>query len=552
MLTLKRIYLYSVLGIALAVMLLGLSDILRIAFERVGYAMAERSYIGFDMRGELSWALALVIVSVPVFAVHLLLVRRSLQGPIAVVADERACSARATYFFLVLVATAALTGMRLLELGENLVSVVLGDRAWSLPDAAAGAVVFGTAWVAHLWARRRDLRTAPVRTAGDWLTRGYLYGVLFVTALLTCVGLGNVLTVAARGLLDLRPMWERSDWWHEELAWALVLSLVAGAAWAVHWLMAARLLGAAPPMGQAHRASRTRSGYFLAVVLAGAAVSLLLVSSGLRNVFAELAGTWRPTEGSRLIEEVGGPLLLALPFLGAWWWHLRHVTAEAFAFGGAALAHAARRAGRLTVALVGLAGLAIGVTWELQALLDAFASAGQQTLFSTDEVTDVTMSATAGALVGLAMWLPAWVLSQRDRARDLAAAATSTARRAYLFLVSGSAVVALMIALAFVIYQGTRLLLETELVDDASWAPAVLIVATVVLAYHLYCLRADLVIARGVEAPAAPAPPMEGARVVETIEISAPPGADFKVLNAAIRTELPEGYDLRVVTHGPA
>lgn len=552
MLTLKRIYLYSVLGIALAVLLLGLNDILRIAFERVGYAMAERSYIGFDMRGELSWALALVIVSVPVFVLHLLLVRRSLQGPVDVAADERACSARSTYFFLVLVVTAVVTGTRLLELGDNLVSVVFGDRAWSLADAAAGAVVFGSAWVAHLWARRRDLRAAPFRTAGDWLTRAYLYGALLITALLACLGVGNVLAVAARAVLDLRPMWERGDWWHEELAWTLVLALVAGTAWAAHWLVSARLLRAAPPMGQAHRASRTRSGYFLAVVLAAAAISLFLVASGLRNVFAELAGTWRPTEGSHLIEEIGGPLLVAIPFLGAWWWHLRRVTAEALAFGGADLARATRRAGRLTVALVGLAGLAIGMTWELQALLDAFASAGQEMLFSTDEVTDVTMSATAGALVGLVMWLPAWVLSQRDRARDLAAAATSTARRAYLFLVSGSAVVALMIALAFVIYQATRLLLETGLVDDASWAPAVLVVASVVLAYHLYCLRADMVIARSLEVPAASVPAVEGTRVVETIEISAPPGADFKVLNAAIRTELPEGYDLRVLTEGSA
>jgi hypothetical protein len=410
--------------------------------------------------------------------------------------------------------------------------------------------VVGSAWLLHLWARRRDLRAAPARTAGDWLTRGYLYGVLFVTALLTCFGIGNVLTVAARGLLDLRPMWERGDWWQEEIAWSLALTFVAGAAWAGHWLMTTRLLRATPPMGQAHRDSRTRRGYFLAVVFAAAAISLLFVSSGLSNVFAELAGTWRPNDGSRLIEEVGGPLLLSIPFLGAWWWHVRRVSAEALAFSGLAMARATRRAGRLTVAFVGLAGLAIGVTWELQALLDAFASSGQETMFATDELTDVTMSATAGALVGLAMWLPAWVLSQRERARDLVAAATSTARRAYLFLVSGLAVVAFMIALAFVIYQGTRLLLDTELVDDASWAPAVLIVAIVVLVYHLYCLRADMVIARGVEVPAAVAPAIDGPRAVETIEISAPAGADFKVLNAAIRTELPDGYDLRVVAQG--
>ena len=40
----------------------------------------------------------------------------------------------------------------------------------------------------------------------------------------------------------------------------------------------------------------------------------------------------------------------------------------------------------------------------------------------------------------------------------------------------------------------------------------------------------------------------ESERAIETIEISAPAGADFKVLNAAIRTELPPGYELRVVS----
>jgi hypothetical protein len=36
--------------------------------------------------------------------------------------------------------------------------------------------------------------------------------------------------------------------------------------------------------------------------------------------------------------------------------------------------------------------------------------------------------------------------------------------------------------------------------------------------------------------------------VSELLEISAPAGADFKVLNAAIRTELPDGYSIRVVS----
>lgn len=546
MLTLKRTYLYAVLGIALAAMLIGLTDVVHVAFDRAGDMVGSRSYVSEDMRAELSWALALVIVSVPVFLVHLVLIRRSLRGPAAAVADERASASRATYFFIVLIVTAIVAGMRLVELVETLTATfTYGHRAWGLAASAAGALVVGSAWLAHVWARWHDLRSAPAHTAGDWLTRGYLYGVLFGTALLACHGAGNILTVIARRVLDLRPAWESAIWWEDELAWAVALTLVASAGWVVHWLLSVRLLQAAPPLGEAHRASRTRSGYFIAVVLAAAALSLILISTSLRDVFSELAGTWRPTDGSRLIEDIGGPLLLAAPFIPLWWWHLRRATAEALAFGGPGLAHATRRAGRLTVAFVGLAGLAIGLTWELQALLDAIGSAGQDTLFSSDGVTDVSTSALAGALVGLVMWGPAWVLSQRDRGHDVVVAATSAARRAYLFLVSGLAVVALMIALAFVVYQATRLLLGTELVDDSSWAPAVLIVSAIVLLYHLWCLRADMTIARALEAAAAPST-AEG-RVVEIIEISAPGGADFKVLNAAIRTELPEGFELRVL-----
>jgi hypothetical protein len=550
MLTLKRTYLYAVLGIALAVMLIGLTDIARVALERAADVFRSRSYVSDAMRTELSWALALVIVATPVFLVHLGLVRRTLHGPATAVADERACASRATYFFIVLIATGVITGTRLVDLFETLIgTAAFGQRAWEVGAAAAGSIVVGSAWLGHAWARRHDLRVAPRHTAGDWLTRGYLYGALFVTALLACVGAGNLLTVVARAMLDLRPMWESASWWQEELAWALALTLVAGAAWVGHWVVSLRLLRAAPPMGEAQRTSRTRSGYFQVVVLAAAAISLFLIAQGLSSLFAELAGTWRPTDGSRLIEDIGGPLLLAVPFVPLWWWHQRRANAEALAFGGRERARGARRAGRLVIALVGLAGLAIGLTWELQALLDAFASAGQRALYSSPDVVDVSTSALAGALVGLVMWGPAWVRSQRDRARDVEGAALATARRAYLFLVAGLAVVALMIALAFVIYQASRLLLGTELVDDASWAPAVLVVSTVVLLYHLWCLRADILVARAVEAAAGTDTTAQ--RAVETIQISAPQGADFTILNAAIRTELPEGFELRIVSQGP-
>lgn len=546
MLTLKRLYLYSVLGVALVLLLRGLTDLVRLGFERLGDAFGARSYIGEEFAlADLSWALALVIVATPIWLVHLWLVRQTLHGPAQAVADERACASRATYFLLVLAGTGIATGLYLFDASQQLVAMVtLGDRPWGLAGALAGVVVVGSAWALHLYARRFDLKMAPERTAGDWLTRLYLYGALFITAVIGCIAVGNVLTVAGRMLLDLQPAWQSPMWWREEITWPLAATIVATAGWLTHWSLASRLLGASPPMGQSHRASQTRSGYFLAVVLVAATAVLVLASMSLRDITAEVLGAWRPTDGSRLIEDILGPLVMAAPFLAAWWWHLRRATAEALAFGAPARGRALRRSGRLVVAFVGLAGLAVGLAWELQTLLDAMASSGRSSLISTTTLRDAAAPALAAALVGLAIWTPSWALSQRDRMGHLVETASATARRAYLFLVSGLAVMAAMVALAFLVYQTTRLLLGTDLVDDSSWALAVLVVAAVVLAYHLYCLRADLRVSQAAEVPALETAP---ARAVETIEISAPAGADFKVLNAAIRTELPEGYELRVL-----
>ena len=163
MLTLKRTYLYAVLGIALAVMLIGLSDVARVALERAGDVFGSRSYLSEDMRTEFSWALALVIVAAPVFLVHLGLVRRTLRGPTATVEDERACASRATYFFIVLIATGAVAGMRLVELIETLIgTVAFSHRAWELGAAAAGAGVAGSL-AGHRSAAGARYRSAPGR-----------------------------------------------------------------------------------------------------------------------------------------------------------------------------------------------------------------------------------------------------------------------------------------------------------------------------------------------------------------------------------------------------
>ena len=110
----KRLYAYGVLGVALALLLWGAASILRLVLRAVGAAGDSRDLIGADVaRDELSLAVALVLVALPVFAVHLWLIRRMMGESPAAAADERASTVRSAYFFLSLTATATIAVLHL-------------------------------------------------------------------------------------------------------------------------------------------------------------------------------------------------------------------------------------------------------------------------------------------------------------------------------------------------------------------------------------------------------------------------------------------------------
>ncbi len=550
--TAKRIYLYGILGIALVPLLWGLSDLLRFAFDQLGGALGvSPAFMGSFAREELSRALALVLVAGGIVLVHLALLRSLVGHSRADAADERAATSRAVYFFLVLVGTGAVLLWSAYDLLYDLIGSWLLDRRDLDPAGRlAGVIVVGGAWALHLLARRGDIRSAPARLAGDWLTRAYLYGALFTTWLIVALQSGEALTTVARGVLGLRPAWIAGDWWQEALTGALAAVIVAALGWLTHWLIVNRLLAAPDPVGASQRNAASRRGYFLAVTLVSAFAVLILSATSLGAATAALLGTWAPTEGSRLIEDVGGPLLLLLPFGLGWWWHQRQVVREAEERGGAPAARAVTRTAHLVVAFVGLVGLAAGLAWELQVVIEGVTGAAPDDLVAVSGSEGDAARALALALVALALWVPAWAMVQRDRARYTAEAAGAVSRRAYLMLVSGLSVVAAMGSSAFLVWQATRALLDSGPSDDPSWAIAILAVAVVVLLYHLWQLRRD---ARAVETALVSAAKSSeiSQHTVETIEIIAPPDADFRVLNAAIRSELPDGYEMRIIPRSP-
>ena len=114
---------------------------------------------------------------------------------------------------------------------------------------------------------------------------------------------------------------------------------------------------------------------------------------------------------------------------------------------------------------------------------------------------------------------------------------------------------------SWLLFQAIRGGLDAGGPQDVDWAIAVLAVTTTVLGYHLVQLRSDLALTRStveaqpVEAQRAAAQPVPTpavlqdatGRATEALGISGPSGADFEALIAAIRSQLPEGYTLRVL-----
>jgi hypothetical protein len=540
----KRLYVYGVMGVALVALLWGLASVLRIIGRNVAATAGSREAVGAEgALDELSLALALILVALPVWLIHAWLAQRPLSGSPAQARDERASPARATYFFLVLTVAGGAALLQLYASLQELWRAALTDqRTWGLAGAVAWVIVTGLAWLGHLWWRRADLRAAPARLADDWLTRAYLYSGLFILALLLAFWIGNAVAVVAGELIEPGPRW---DPWQESFVGPAAGVIGAAVGWSAQWLIGRWLVRTDPPLGTAHRASRTRTGYFLAVVFVAAVAVLVTLVTSLQQVFARIMGVWQSFEGTPWLEDVLGPLVLGAPFAVAWWWHWRQGTREALAWGGQERHAAVRRTGLYVLAFVGLGGLSIGVAWALVSVLSYLDAA--EAFRRDDVLSENGAPALAAFIVGLALWLPTWSRARADLATAPAEVAASLPRRAYLLLVSGLAVVVLMLSLALLVYRLMQTLLDTGDTSSETWPLAGALVAAVVLAYHLWRLRLDGQLVAAAQPAAADRDDRLESRAVETVEISAPPGHDLEALNEAIRGGLPDGVELRVV-----
>ncbi len=554
----KRLYLYVVSAVSLLVVSLGLYNLLAVVLGELADAIGASIIGGGGSAGreQVSLAIALVAVGSPVFAVHWWLVGRGWRGSDDTARNDRRSAIRALHLGLVTTVALALGVLATLELLDDLLRTLLDADPGGLrpTDLVAQILIAGPVWWYHHRRRNVDLRHDRLNGAAAWITRLHRYGWAFVGLLLLVGGVSQVIETLLSVLIGREGFGEGADWWLVPLTWSLA-RVVVGAG--VFWFQAEdarRAIGDTDSIGEDDRASALRAVYCGAVILMALAYVGVAVASSLAELGRWVLGVSDGTDTSAFLELVIGPPLVAIPFAIAGWLHWIAWRREGASRSPASLAAVERLTLHLTAA-VGIIFLAVGTAQLLGRLFEVALGVAPDNDFLRFELAWFA----AQIVVGVALWIPAWMRVMRRRLANPTTERHVTAGRAYLYLAVGAALIAAVPSAAFSLYRVMDTLLGgggVTLGSDLSIPIAVVIVASLIALYHGRLLLSDL---RSAPASALTGPGLSGVVAEEqpsaaaatavpgvsiALTLRGPAGTDLKSATDALREHLPPGLVL--------
>lgn len=544
----RRLYLYAMSGITLAVVAAGLGMLLDVIITGSGiFEHPSDAYV--NRRQQLSQAIAMLGVGVPVWTFHWWFVQRGLRPGRAGRDAERGSAIRATYLTLVLlVSLVAWVSGAAGYLQWFLMTTsggFPGSYAWVDPVTPATAAIVGVVvWLYHGMVQRTDLRAGPVSGAAAWVPRLYLYGVALGALVTSLASLQSLISYMASP-----PAFDEG--YARFAAIGSGLALVAwGLVWLGHWRYSTRLVRTDDARGPEERVSRTRLAALIATIVVAAGFTISGIAGAVQGIVAPVIG--------RLPSGVDGsgpawvaPLVFAVASGIAWWAHVRWLRDEPAAAAPLRALHQ-RRLVSHGMAAVGLAFGATGLGWILGLGIDV--------VFGGIRTTDPDRLPWAFelaqwlpmAVLGLGVWAWQWSGVLARRRRDPDGEANSTIRRAFIFLTLAVALVSALGGATLILYRlvGTAVgaSLTGNAVSELSTPVGAFIMAAIVLAYHVLQLRSDQTIRPIVPAgpsTVAPTPVVDAsARVRRPLELVGPEGADLDAALAAARAALPDEIEL--------
>ncbi|MCX2728337.1 DUF5671 domain-containing protein [Thermomicrobium sp. 4228-Ro] len=540
----RRLYLYGIASVALAVWAIGAVRLLRALASAAWELVARPAVVGDaeTFRRQLSVSVALLVVGFPIWAVHWWLVERQAAADEA----ERRSAVRAVFFTVVLSISFSFWLASGIELVRLIVLALLGvaePAGASVPrvlDELTVLLVAGTLWLGHARAAREEHRSVTRAGAADWLPRLYGYGAAGSGIVLLVVGTANLLRLGLDSLLVPTAF---AGTLRYPLATQTSLLVGGAVAWALHWGEALVLVARPFPAADRERRSLLRWTYLGFAVFAGLAVMLVALAAFLHEVLRWVLGVPDGDVRER-VRQLLDPLAWLLPVALVWHYHRRVMEEEATALAARPVAGPdwARGVSRFLLYLSAFASLALAVLGLgglvglfLQVLLAALTAAPLGTWRE-----DLAFQLSVASVGGIA-WLALWRAVLVRVAREPAAECASLSRRAYLYGTLGLSVLVILGTAGYVIYRAVGLALglvqPLNALSDAAPAFGFTLVALGVLVYHAAVLVADT----------RAAVPQRAAVTVRLV-LRLPPESDADAVVQELTTHLPPGAVLERAT----
>lgn len=472
--TIRRLYFYLVSFITFEVVLWGLIGLVRSIFSP---ALAA----GGDA---LARALALILVGVPIFALHWLWAQRLSAAD----EEEHASSLRAIFLYGILLAT-------LIPVTQN--ALALLDRtliALAGMDPYLAILGGGQTWVDNLIAILLNLMAAAYFfqiLRRDWaalsdtenfadIRRLYRYLWLLYSLLMVVFGVQQIV----RFLLYV-PAATLGQISRDLFINGLSLLLVGVPVWFFSWKTCQEAL-----LQKGERDSLLRLGVLFFLTLGGMAV-VLSTSGNVLDVFLRWV-LGEPLTSSEFVARISGPLSVALPFGAVWAYFGRWLHHDIDTFGDETRRFGFRRLYYYILSFAGLVTSFVGMALLVSFIIDVLV--GRQ-VWGVD-LRERVSAALATLIVGLPLWLMTWPRMQSmalSKGTSGGFARRSVVRKFYLYLVLFASVIGGMVSAVTVVYRLLQAALGSESLDVTGLLDSLQLLAlfVIVLVYHLRCLRAD-------------------------------------------------------------
>jgi hypothetical protein len=475
--TIRRLYFYAVALISLEVVLWGGIGLLRSIVAR--YELGEAD--------ALARALALILVGVPIFLFHWLWAQHTASRD----EEERDASLRAIFLYAAMIGTLVPVTQNLLALINRL---LLGGMGLSVSRAIVGggqswfdnliAILINLIVAAYFWnVLRGEWRSQPGRENFADVRRLYRYLWVLYGLLMMVFGAQQLLR-----FVFYIPTNTLGGLGRETFVNGLALLLVGTPIWIYTWNICQDALADSAEQGSTLRLVVL---YLLAL---GGVISVLTAGGNLLYfVINRLLGD--TAAWSDFIQRIGGPISVGVPLAVVWVyfgrWRDRHIEAVSTGVQRETL----KRPHAYILSLIGLVTAFIGVTMLISVIIDLLV--GSQFLAS-DFMRERTSGALATLLVGLPLWLSAWLPISRQAGADGDSgehARRSLIRKSYLYLALFASVIGGMISAVTVVFRLLNAALtghiESDFLSSTLNLLQLLALFAVVLIYHLVTLRRD-------------------------------------------------------------